>query len=264
MPMNPRLTDWRGRVVWLVGASSGIGRALASRLHALGATVIVSARSEVALQVFTGQHPGSQAGVLDATDRSATAEAAAALIRQHGHLDLVMYCAGTYQPLRATEWDLDVMLDHQRVNYVGALHLLDAVLPALRAQAPVGGNGRGAHLSLVASVAGYRALPNALAYGPTKAALIHLAQSLHLDLGPLGLGVSVINPGFVETPLTAQNSFHMPALMTPHEAAEAILQRWARGRFEVHFPRRFTWWLEALRFVPDGLYESLVRRATGM
>ena len=263
-PLNPRLREWTGHVVWLVGASSGIGRALGHRLHGLGATVVLSARSPAPLQAFVAQHPGSHAVPLDATDRAATAAAAAEVLRTHGGLDVVVYCAGTYQALRATEFDLDVMLQHQQVNYVGALHLLDAVLPALMAQAPVGGSGRGGHVSLVASVAGYRALPNALAYGPTKAALIHLAESLHLDLGPLGLGVSVINPGFVETPLTAQNQFHMPALMSPDDAAQAILTGWGQGRFEVHFPRRFTLWLKAMRFLPDGLYESLVRRATGL
>jgi NAD(P)-dependent dehydrogenase (short-subunit alcohol dehydrogenase family) len=264
MPMNPRLQDWSGRTAWLLGASSGIGLALARRLHALGARVIVSARSPDALQAFAQQHPGSLALPLDVTDRAATAAAAAEVRRQHAQLDLVLHCVGTYQPLRATEFDLDVMLKHQQVNYVGALHVVDAVLPQLMAQASSGGNGRGGHLSLVASVAGYRALPNALAYGPTKAALIHLAQSLHLDLAPLGLGVSVINPGFVDTPLTAQNHFHMPALMTPDAAASAILQGWARGDFELHFPRRFTLWLKALQWAPDGLYERLIRRATGL
>ena len=264
MPMNPRLQDWSGRTAWLVGASSGIGLALARQLHARGASVVVSARSPAPLEAFAQQHPGSLALPLDVTDRAATAAAAAEVRRRHPQLDLVLYCVGTYQPLRATEFDLDVMLQHQQVNYVGALHVVDAVLPQLRAQAAVGGDGRGGHLSLVASVAGYRALPNALAYGPTKAALIYLAQSLHLDLSPLGLGVSVINPGFVETPLTAQNHFRMPALMSTDDAASAILQGWSRGDFELHFPRRFTWWLKALKLAPDGLYERLVRRATGL
>jgi short-subunit dehydrogenase len=119
-------------------------------------------------------------------------------------------------------------------------------------------------LSLVASVAGYRALPLALAYGPTKAALIHLAESLHLDLASDGVGVSVVNPGFVRTPLTAGNQFRMPALIEPEQAAEAMLRGWARGRFEIHFPRRFTALLKALGWLPTGPYEALVHRATGL
>jgi short-subunit dehydrogenase len=141
------------------------------------------------------------------------------------------------------------------VNYGGAVNVLQAVLPAMLAR------GQG-HLSLVASVAGYRGLPNSLAYGPTKAALINLAETLYLDVHTLGLGVSLINPGFVQTPLTAQNNFDMPALLTPAQAAQAILRGWAQGRFELHFPKRFTLWLKALRVLPHRIYFALVKQAT--
>jgi NAD(P)-dependent dehydrogenase (short-subunit alcohol dehydrogenase family) len=113
-------------------------------------------------------------------------------------------------------------------------------------------------------VAGFRGLPQSLAYGPTKAALINLAETLYLDLQPHGLGVSVINPGFVETPLTAQNDFHMPALLTPAQAAQAIVQGWSRGEFEIHFPKRFTRVLKLLRLLPYRLYFPLIRQATGL
>jgi short-subunit dehydrogenase len=183
------------------------------------------------------------------------------VVARHDRIDLVVYCAGTYAPMRATEFNLEVALQHQQVNYVGALYLLDAVLPHLLAQART---GQGGHLSLVSSVAGYRGLPKSLAYGPTKAALIHLAQTLYLDLHPLGLGVSVVNPGFVQTPLTAQNEFHMPALITPEQAAEEMLRGWRRGEFEIHFPKRFTRVLKALGLLPDSPYFAAVRRATGL
>ena len=261
MSLNPRLTDWTGRTAWLVGASTGIGRATAARLHALGAKVVVSARSASALQTFTEAHPGSEAIALDATDRDALHAAAASIVERHGRIDLAVYCAGTYAPMRATEFSLQVALQHQQVNYVGALYLLDALLPHLLAQARA---GQGGHLSLVSSVAGYRGLPKSLAYGPTKAALTHLAQTLYLDLHPLGLGVSVVNPGFVATPLTAQNEFRMPALISPEEAAEQMLRGWARGEFEIHFPKRFTRVLKALGLLPDGPYFAAVRRATGL
>jgi len=261
MSLNPRLADWNGRTAWLIGASTGIGRATASRLHALGAQVIVSARSAGPLQAFTQEHPGSQAIALDVTDREALHAVAAGIVARHDRIDLAVYCAGTYAPMRATEFQLDVALQHQQVNYVGALYLLDAVLPHLLAQART---GRGGHLSLVSSVAGYRGLPKSLAYGPTKAALTHLAQTLYLDLHPLGLGVSVVNPGFVATPLTAQNEFHMPALISPEQAADEILRGWRRGEFEIHFPKRFTRVLKALGLLPDGPYFAAVRRATGL
>jgi NAD(P)-dependent dehydrogenase (short-subunit alcohol dehydrogenase family) len=258
MALNPRITDWHGRHVWLVGASTGIGRATAAHQHALGAQVTVSARGEAALQHFVAEHPGAQALPVDATDAAALHAAAQALLQQHGRIDLAMYCAGHYRAMQATAFDLADALRHQQINYIGALNLLDAVLPTLLRQSAA---GQPAHLSLVSSVAGYRGLPNALAYGPTKAALINLAEVLYLDLHARGVGVSLVNPGFVDTPLTAQNTFHMPALITPEAAAQAIVAGWRSGAFEIHFPKRFTRLLKAMRPLPDSWYFSAVRRA---
>ncbi len=261
MALNPPRADWHGKTAWLVGASSGIGLATARALHARGARVVVSARSAAALNDFVAAHPGSEAIALDVTDQAALWAASVDITRHFGGFDLVMYCAGTYSPMRATAFDLPLALRHQQVNLQGALLLLAAVLPQLLMQAD---EGRGGHLSLVSSVAGYRGLPQGLAYGPTKAALIHLAETLYLDLHPKGLGVSLINPGFVATPLTAQNDFAMPALMTPEAAAEAILRGWARGDFEIHFPKRFTRVLGLLRCLPYNWYFRAVSRFTGL
>jgi len=252
MSLNPPLTDWRGKTVWLVGASTGIGSATAAALHAQGAQVIVSARHRPTLQAFEQAHPGCQVLPLDATDPKAV-KAAADTVFAQGRLDVVVYCAGYYTEQRATEFNLAEMERHWQVNYVGALYLLDAVLPRLVQQ------GR-AHISLVSSVAGYRGLPQSLAYGPTKAALTNLAETLHSDLVDHGVGVSVINPGFVRTPLTAQNDFKMPALISPEQAASAILAGWARGEFEIHFPKRFTRWMKVLRVLPNGLYFRIIDR----
>jgi NAD(P)-dependent dehydrogenase (short-subunit alcohol dehydrogenase family) len=257
MSLNPRLVEWTGRTAWLVGASTGIGRATASLLHARGARVVVSARNASALDEFVAAHPGSLGVPLDVTDRRAVAAAATQVVAKCGAIDLVLYCAGHYKPMRATDFDLDEALRHVEVNQVGALNVTAAILPTLLEQ-------RAGHLSLVSSVAGYRGLPNAIAYGPTKAALINLAETLYLDLAPRGIGVSVINPGFVETPLTAQNAFAMPALISPEQAALDIADGWAAGRFEIHFPKRFTLWLKALRLLPDSLYFRAIRRATGL
>ena len=256
MALNPTLASWRGQRVWLIGASSGIGLACAQALHQAGASVCVSARKAAALDGFVAQHPGARALALDVTDADSVAQAASVAWGEQG-LDWVVYCAGHYQAHEATAFDLPDMLRHQDVNYTGALRVLDVLLPRLLAQ----GHG---HVSLVSSVAGYRGLPNALGYGPTKAALINLAQALYLDVQPLGLGVSVINPGFVETPLTAKNEFKMPALITPEEAAHAMLAGWAAGDFEIHFPKRFTRFLKLLGLLGDALYFKIIRRATGL
>ncbi len=265
MSLNPCIESWAGKTVWLVGASTGIGRATASALHAAGARVIVSARGREALDKFVAEHGRSDAMALDATDRDAMRDAAARIVSVHGRIDLAMYCAGTYKALRATAFDLDVALNHVQVNYVGALYMLDVVLPVMQAQAKLAKPGQsGGHISLVSSVAGFRGLPQSLAYGPTKAALINLAETLYLDLQPIGLGVSIINPGFVETPLTSQNEFKMPALITPEEAAREIMRGWKSGQFEIHFPKRFTFWMKALRHLGYGSYFAAVRRSTGL
>ena len=256
MSFNPLLPDWHGKNVWPVGASSGIGQATAHALHAAGAKVFVSARNAGALAGFVQSHPGAVALALDATDRPAL-KAAAQTVLAAGKLDLVMYCAGYYKELRATGFDLAEMLRHSEVNYHGALYLLDAVLPALLAQ-------QSGHISLISSVAGYTGLPKSLAYGPTKAALINLAETLYLDLKDSGIGVSLVCPGFVETPLTAQNEFTMPALITPEQAAQEILRGWRQGEFEIHFPKRFTRWMKALRLLPYGARFAAVRKITSL
>jgi NAD(P)-dependent dehydrogenase (short-subunit alcohol dehydrogenase family) len=253
-PLNPPQTDWHGKTVWIVGASSGIGSATASELHAQGAHVVVSARNAASLDAFVAQHPGCTALPLDATNRAAVHAAAASLL-QKGPLDCAVYCAGHYNAMRGFAMDLDDVLRHVDVNYHGALYLLDAVV------APMVARGQG-HISLVGSVAGFRGLPNSLAYGPTKAALINLAETLYLDLKDKGVGVSIINPGFVQTPLTAGNSFDMPALLTPHQAALEIVRGWRQGAFEIHFPKRFTLWLKLLRILPNRLFLFLVAKAT--
>ena len=251
-PLNPPITHWAERRVWLVGASTGIGEALAKVLYRLGASVVVSARNAEALQALTEAHPGMTSLPLDATDPSAVTAAAHALESQ-GRLDLVVYCAGYYKPMRVDAWHTDELERHWRVNVQGWWHVLAAVMPLMRAR----GHG---HLCAVSSVAGYRALPKALAYGPTKSALSHLMQGLYIDLRPAGIGVSVVSPGFVSTPMTAQNDFQMPALISPDEAAQAILRGWDKGEFEIHFPKRFTRFLKVLSLLPWRWYFALMRR----
>ena len=174
-----------------------------------------------------------------------------------GPLDLMLYCAGYYKAMRATDFSLDEMLQHNQVNYVGAVQVLGAVLPGMLAR-------RAGHVSLISSVAGYRGLPQSVAYGPTKAALINLAETLYVDLQDHHIGVSLVCPGFVETPLTAQNKFTMPGLINPAQAAVAILKGWGQGQFEIHFPKRFTLWMKALALLPARLYFPLIRRFTGL
>ena len=256
MSLNPPIRDWQGKRVWIVGASTGIGAALAVRLAAAGARVALSARSRDKLDALAAGMSGALVLPLDVRDAGALAAAYAAIIRQWGGADLTLFNAGTYTPLRADQFDLATMDEHFAINWHGAVNGLAAILPDYLKRAD-----QHPALAIVASVAGYRGLPQALAYGPSKAALINLAETLYLDLAPSGIGVSVINPGFVDTPLTAQNAFKMPALISADQAAAEIVAGFARGEFEIHFPKRFTGWLKALRLLPYAAYFAAIRRS---
>lgn len=255
MSLNPKIPHWSGRSVWVIGASTGIGAAIARELINAGARVALSARTRDRLEALA---EGTDAVVapLDITDRPSVHAAAAAVRAALGALDLVIVVAGTHSPMRADQFDHAQAEQLLKVNLHGPLNCLDAVLPTLLAQ------GRGG-IALVASVAGYRGLPQALIYGPSKAALIHLAEVLYLDLHRRGIGVYLVNPGFVDTPLTQRNDFAMPALMAADKAARRTLEGIAAGRFEIHYPRRFTFWLKLLRVLPYPAYFWAVRRFTG-
>lgn len=257
MPLNPRIATWPDRRVWLIGASTGIGAALARALLARGARVAVSARSAGRLRALIAGRGEGLPIPLDVTKPDEFGAAHERIVRAWGGLDLAVYLAGTYQPTRAWELTVERARAHVEANLMGAFNMLPAVLPEMLARGSGG-------IALVSSVAGYRGLPQSLCYGPTKAALINLAEALYLDLAPKGIGVYLINPGFVETPMTAQNAFRMPALIAPETAAAEILKGLERGEFETHFPKRFTGWMKALRQLPYAAYFPAVRRFTGL
>jgi short-subunit dehydrogenase len=256
MPLNKRILNWKGQRVWIIGASTGIGAALAEALVARGANVAVSARRAEPLALMAERLGSAQclALPLDLTQLESVSAAHAKLVTTWQGFDLVVFMAGDYKAMRA--WDIDLAVARQMidVNLTGCYNGLSLVVPQLLKQGSGG-------IALVSSVAGYRGLPKSLVYGPTKAALINLAETLYLDLEPKGLGVYVINPGFVKTPLTDQNEFKMPHLITAEAAAQHIIDGFEDGDFEIHFPRAFTRQLKFLRHLPYRYYFSAVRRA---
>jgi short-subunit dehydrogenase len=271
-PLNAPIREWSERRVWIVGASSGIGEALALELARRGARLALSARGRERLEAVCAacdaaarpahhtDPPAPALALALALDLSRVDELVRArdqLLAAWGGVDLVVFNAGTYRPLRAWELSAQAVRETLETNLVGTMSATAAVLPTLLAQ------GHGA-IALVGSVAGYGGLPKATVYGPSKAALINFAEVLHLDLSQRGIGVFLIDPGFVATPLTAQNDFAMPALQTPAQAAAAIVDGFARGDFEIHFPKRFTRVLKLLQLLPRRLYFALIRRATGL
>lgn len=255
--MNPKIKDWRGLRVWVIGASSGIGAETARELLRRGAKVALSARNAAALRNVAGENAQAIVLPLDITDAGSVLRARDELLAQWGGIDLGLVVAGGYQKMRADDFDLAAAKQMVELNVNGVLHCLNALLPTLLAQ------GRGG-IGIVSSVAGLSGLPQALIYGPTKAALINLCESLYLDLHARGIGVTLINPGFVATPLTAKNEFSMPALISAGTAAQEILRGIGRGEFHIHFPKRFTNWLRLLRLLPYRWYFYLIRKVTGL
>ena len=255
--MNPKIQDWRGVRVWVVGASTGIGAATAQHLLSLGARVALSARNETALRQLAAGNGQALILPLDVTNRSQLLAARDQLMAAWQGVDLVLMVAGVYREMRADAIDIDAVEQMLDVNLRAVFHVLDAVLPTMLVQ------GRGG-VGIVSSVAGFGGLPRALGYGPTKAALINLAETLYLDLHAKGLGVYLINPGFVDTPATKQNDFEMPALISPQEAAVQIVQGMERGEFHIHFPRRFTNWLRFAQLLPYRTYFWLIHKVTGL
>jgi short-subunit dehydrogenase len=241
----------------VIGASTGIGAATARALLAAGARVALSARSADKLAAVAGAHANAVVLPLDFTHSAAVAAAWDALRAQWQAVDLVLIVAGTHEEIRAwelTEANSRALLE---INLHGPINTTAAVVPGLLAQ----GNGA---IGIVSSVAGWRGLPKALVYGASKAALVNFTETLYLDLHPKGLGVYLIMPGFVKTPLTDRNDFPMPNLISAEDAAREIMDGLRAGAFEIHFPRAFTRKLKLLRLLPYRLYFWLVRRATGL
>jgi short-subunit dehydrogenase len=256
-PLNPPFENYAGRRVWVIGASYGIGAAIARELLARGARVALSARKPELLAQVAGGHAAARTDTLDITDVSSVQRARDAILADWGGMDLVLIVAGTHAEMRAQTWSLAEARRLLEVNLHGVLNCVDAALPMLLKQGTGG-------IGIVASVAGYVGLPKALIYGASKAALINFTESLYVDLNGLGLGCYLINPGFVDTPLTQKNDFEMPALMPAEDAARVTLDEIAAGRFEIHYPKRFTFGLKLLRVLPYRLQMALVRRVTGL
>lgn len=237
-----------GSTVWVIGASSGIGAAVARELHARGARVVVSARTEEKLARVAG---GALTIVpVDVTDRGAVRKAAGLVEDAVGPPDTVVICSGLWEQGRPGELDLDSFSKHVETNVLGMATCIAQVLPGMRER----GHGR---IVGVASVAGYRGLPGAEAYGACKAAQINLLESLRAGLRGTDVQVQTVCPGFVDTPMTSDNSFPMPFIIAPEQAARAIANGIAKDRAEIVFPLRMAVLMKVARLVPVRLWAGL-------
>ncbi|MDP2148014.1 MAG: SDR family NAD(P)-dependent oxidoreductase [Parvibaculum sp.] len=245
--------------VWITGASSGIGRALAMTLAQEGYTVHATARGEEALAKLVQDAGGLKGRIIaapgDVSDTEAMAGIAARIDAEGQGLALAVFNAGIYLPVYGETLKVSDFDKSFAVNLSGVVNCLVPALARMKAR------GRG-QLAIVSSVTGYGGMPTSAAYGATKAALINMAESLKFDLDKFGVRIQVINPGFVDTPATADNAFTMPALMQPEDAAKRIAQGLKSTSFEITFPRRFTYVLKALQFLPYPAYFALMNAAT--
>ena len=249
------IPNFSGKRVWVIGASSGIGEACAQALIKAGAKVALSSRRVERLNTLAALGNSEQSLVLplDVTDDAQLKNGYQSILSTWGGIDLLLFVSGVYVPLRADNFDIDTAEQTINANLLGPMRAVALVLPEML-KAHTG------HIAIVGSVAGYSGLPKALAYGPSKAAIINFCETLYYDLLLQGVSVHMISPGFVATEATAQNDFEMPALISAEEAAVEILSGIQKGEFDIHFPKRFSRFLKFLRILPYPMYFWIVRR----
>jgi short-subunit dehydrogenase len=244
------------KTIWIVGASTGIGRAVALAFAAAGVRVAASARSADALATLAAGGSGNiRAYPVDVTDASAMRATSGKIEQDFGVIDALLYCAASWSNETESQATVAAIRPMFEVNIFGCLNAIETVLPAMKAR-------HAGRIAIISSVAGFRGLPRALAYGSSKAALTHIAEALKFEGDRAGIVVQVIHPGFVKTPLTDKNDFSMPFLMSPEAAATRVVQGMAGKNFEITFPRRFTYMLKLLRMLPYNVYFWLVTKGT--
>ena len=236
------MTGLRDSRYWLIGASEGLGRALAKELDRAGAQLVLSARNAGRLNELSQTLGNALPLPLDVTDSTAVGPA----VEAAGPIDGLIYNAGAYIPMTARNWDSEAALAMVDVNFMGALRILGTVVPTMVER-------RAGDITLVGSLAGYRGLPAAIGYGASKAALISLAETMRHDLNGSGVTVHLVNPGFIKTRLTDRNSFRMPQLMSPEAAALRIVKAIRSKRFRTDFPAPFSWGIRLYGMLPDFL-----------
>ena len=239
--------DLRGKTYWLIGASEGLGRALAVELDKMGTRLVISARSEGRLKSLAKELVHDpRILTMDVT----SAGSVQAAVNAVGEVDGIVYLAGAYEPMTAQDWDAEMAERVSDVNFMGAVRVFGRAMPGIVAR------GRG-HLVLIGSLAGYRGLPGAIGYGASKAGLIHLAETMQADLWHTDIRVQLLNPGFIRTRLTEKNSFKMPFLLDSDEAARIVCKLMRKPGFKHDFPYVFSLFFRLGRLLPQGAYQRL-------
>ena len=249
--------DLKGKCVWLTGASSGIGEALAYELARRGARVALTARRKELLdEIFatiTTTHGEARCFPGDVLNLEEMKRVVESIENEMGPIEIAIPNAGSHIFSKPEQFDSAEYLSIMQLNFGGVLHCLEAVIPRMLLRG-------GGYLAPVASLAGYRGLPRAAAYGASKSALIHFLESVRFHLQPKGIVISIVNPGFVKTPLTDKNDFYMPFLVTAEKAAKIICNGLERGKRTIAFPFPFSWIVGLGKFLPAPVYERIVNQ----
>ena len=249
--------DLKGKCVWLTGASSGIGEALAYELARRGARVAITARRKEILDQMVARirESGGEAWSFpgDVLNLDEMKQVVDSIEKSVAPIDIAIPNAGSHLFTKPEEFNSAEYLSIMQLNYGGVLHCLEAIIPRMLARG-------GGHLAPVASLAGYRGLPRAAAYGASKSALIHFLESIRFHLKPKGFTITIVNPGFVKTPLTDKNDFYMPFLVSSERAAKIICSGIERGKRTVAFPFPFSWLVGLGKFLPAPVYEKIVNQ----
>ena len=241
------MREFRGKRYWLVGASEGLGLALAQRLSSAGAELVLSARSPDKLAEAVARLPGRATPIpCDVASTASVRDAAA----QAGHLDGVVFLAGVYTPMKAQDWDADAVEAMCNINLTGCARVMGAVVPGMVER-------RSGHVVITGSLSGFRGLPGAIGYCASKAGTMSLAESMYCDLRGTGVDVQLCNPGFIKTRLTDKNDFNMPQIMEPGQAAQIMYEHMTSDRFSNSFPVPFAWVFRLSQFLPDWAYYRL-------
>ena len=238
------MRDWQGKRYWLVGASDGLGAALARRMSEAGAHVIVSARSADKLRDVVESLPNAgTAQTVDVSDDASVRQAMDAI----GQIDGLVYLAGVYWPFGAQEWQAKEATAMADINFTGLVRVMGCVVPQFVAR-------DAGHVVVTGSLSGFRGLPGSIGYTASKAGTMSLAECMYADLRDTGVDVQLSNPGFIKTQLTDKNDFTMPFIMTPEDAAEHMFRHMNTKRFKDSFPRLFSYVFRGSQFLPDWLY----------
>jgi short-subunit dehydrogenase len=238
------MREWQKKRYWLVGASDGLGAALAQRLSRAGVEVIVSARSEEKLSALVETLPGKASfQTIDVSDNDSVIAAAKAV----GEVDGVVFLAGVYWPFGAKEWDAEQANAMADINFTGLMRVMGQVVPQMVSR-------DAGHIVITSSLTGFRGLPRSIGYTASKAATMSLAECMYADLRKTGIDVQVVNPGFIKTQLTEKNDFTMPFIMETDDAAREVFEHMNTNKFKKSFPWLFSMVFRGSQFLPDWLY----------